>query len=84
MAGSIAQTAPTGARPRRGLQCQKLAAEPKPEQYPQMNSPRRTVLLALPRFLNSCHIFDGKQPLAGAVSWIDWRPRNTYCQIDMY
>lgn len=50
------------ARPRRGLQCQELAAVPKPESYPQMNSPRRTVQQALPSFLNSCHMLDGKQP----------------------
>lgn len=61
-----------GARPRRGLQCQKLAAEPNPEQYPQMNSPRRTVQQALPSFLNSCHMLDGKQlTRRETVSWIE-------------
>lgn len=44
----------------RGLQCQKLAAEPKPHSYPQMNSRRRTVQQAVPSFLNSCHMLDGK------------------------
>lgn len=34
----------------RGLRWQKLAAEPKPESYPQMNSRRCTVQQALPHF----------------------------------
>lgn len=44
---------PAGARPRRRLQCQKLAAEPKPEPYPQMNPPPRMEQQALPAPFNS-------------------------------
>lgn len=48
-----------------GVQCQKLAAEPKPELYPRMNPEQQ----ALPSFLNSCHMSDGKQVTSRNSVW---------------